>query len=293
MIPKRWKAWAACAMVLGLGLFSATGGCTIHVGEAQLFHPQRVVADPRGLDDVQPFEAVMDDGVHLRGWRVVFPNADGSMLFFAGNADTTAWRLGHLRHLARILRLNVVAVDYRGFGASEGVPSLARCSKDALAVHDALVARDPGLPVGIYGYSIGTGFSSQLAVRRPPRFLVLQAPPTSCGEVVAFWDKNLPWYVGWLITLKPDPALLDPSLKPVEFIPQVTCPMLVVHGTVDTVIPYAMGEKMFEKAGSKDKEMLALPGKGHNDMDPKDPRIDAALGRMMEKVRAKRQDPSR
>lgn len=280
-----WKAGVRIACVLaGLVLPAVCGGCTVAVSEAQLFHPQRVVADPRGAADVHPFEAVMDDGVRLRGWKVADPQADGSLLFFAGNADTVAWRLGHLRHLAHSLHLDVYAVDYRGFGASEGAPSLARCAKDALAVHDLLAARSPGRPVGLYGYSIGTGFASQLAAKRTPRFLVLQAPPTACEEVIAFWDKHLPWYL-WFVTLKPEAALLDPALRPVDFIAKVECPLLVVHGTADTVIPHAMGLRMFEKAGSRRKEMLGLPGLGHNDMSPRDPRIDAALGRLMDAVR--------
>lgn len=278
----------AVILALAAFLFLATGGCVVRIKEADLFHPNRAVADVRGLPEIQPFEVKLEDGVRVRGWRVECPAADGNLLFLPGNADTAAWRLQHAMHLAKVMRLNVFVVDYRGFGASEGTPSLSRCAKDVLTVRDVIQNQDPQHPMGIYGYSIGTGFASQLAVKRPPDFLVLQAPPTSCEEVIAFWDTRLPWYAGWLVTLKPDPALLDPALRPVDFITQVKCPLLVIHGTADQVIPLVMGEKMFAAADSKQKEMLVLPGLGHNNMDPKDPRIDAALQRLMEQVRGKK-----
>ena len=96
--------------------------------------------------------------------------------------------------------------------------------------------------------------------------LVLEAPPASCPEVIRSWNPQLPWYLRWFVTLVPDPALADPAMQPIAMIADVRCPLLIIHGGCDTVIPQAQGRALFERAGATAKRFVALPRAGHNDV---------------------------
>jgi len=255
-------------LLLLVGLMLSLG-CTRVVRENELFHPRadRAPAPPQGEEVRLP----RPDAV-LGGRLLLRDPARPLLLYCPGNAETVADNLPKLAWLARTYALNVACVDYRGYGASSGVPTLATVADDYLAIHDWLRARVPDVPLIVYGRSIGTGMGAWVAANRPVAALVLEAPPMTGPEVIAVWSRTLlPWYVRWFMRLEPDPTIRAFDRYPLQVVPRVTCPLLVLHGDRDATIPAELGWRVYQAAGSQDKRWVLVPGAGHNDL-----RIDRA-----------------
>ena len=272
---------SALVMMFALTALTFASGCARVVREAELFHPH-----PDQPGTVRSGEAVQvprSDAV-LGGCLFLSDSSRPMLLYCPGNAETVGDNLPKLTWLARTFALNVVCIDYRGYGASSGVPTLAAVADDYLAIHDWLRARFPGVPLIVYGRSLGTGMGAWVAANRPVAALVLEAPPTTGPEVIAVWSRTLlPWYVRWCVHLEPDATLRAFDRYPLQVVPRVGCPLLVLHGDRDATIPAELGRRVYEAAGSSAKRWLLVPGAGHNDL-----RIDRqpALGALTEFIAA-------
>ena len=172
-----------------------------------------------------------------------------------GNAEDAANSLFALRYLAR-RGFTVACVDYPGYGLSDGTPDEEGCYRNVHRLYDWLVEKRGFKPedVIVDGFSIGTGPATELAATKPVGGLVLEAPFLSAPRVVT------------RIRLLPiDPF---PNLKMIK---DVKCPVLVIHGTDDSVIPHGHGKELFELA-NEPKRFIPVEGANHNDlvftMDP-------------------------
>src|SRR3989344_5971648 len=134
------------------------------------------------------------EGHHLQGWFLAGKNvmlsgasqASGdearrpTIIFFGGNAMRLDYAISTLQHL-REEKINLLLVDYRGYGLSEGKPSAEALKADAEKVFDA-AASHPLVDkehISAWGYSLGTGVATYLASVRPVEKLILFAPFTS------------------------------------------------------------------------------------------------------------------
>ena len=219
-----------------------------------VFFPSRVLyATPadEGLrfDDVR-LEA--DDGVSLHGWFVPAPDARLTMLFLHGNAGNISHRLDSLR-LFHELGLSTLILDYRGYGRSAGGPSEEGTYRDATAAWRYLV-EERGIPpqrIVVFGRSLGGGVAVWLASQETPRALIVESTPTSIPDMGAGVYPFLP--VRLLARIHYD------SLRR---IPEVGCPVLVVHSREDEIIPFEHGRRLFS-AAREPKAFLAIRG-DHN-----------------------------
>ncbi|WP_269514627.1 alpha/beta hydrolase [Brevundimonas subvibrioides] len=148
--------------------------------------------------------------------------------------------------------MGFLAIGYRGHDGSTGRPSEAGLHTDARAAYDWLVRRTPADHIIIHGFSLGTGVATRLAIERPARALILEAPYTSTADIAA---KAWPWLpVRWL--------MLD-QYRSRDIIDQVGMPVLIVHGDHDSVIPFAQGQTLFDLARSP-KRMVRMVGSNHS-----------------------------
>jgi pimeloyl-ACP methyl ester carboxylesterase len=151
----------------------------------------------------------------------------------------------------------VFAVDYRGFGQSTDVaPTEAYAYEDAEAAWDYLASVAPNRPRYIVGHSLGGAIATELARRRPDaKGLVLEATFTSVADMVS----ESKW--GFL----PVSLILTQRFDTLAKIPEVKIPVLITHGTNDSIVPYSMGEKLFEAARSP-KRFIKVEGAGHHNL---------------------------
>lgn len=176
------------------------------------------------------------------------PTAMFTLLVSHGNAED----LGDIHDWLEDLRsagFSVLAYDYEGYGTSEGRPSEKATYNDESAAYDFL-AINLGTPpdrIIVFGRSVGTGPAVQLATRRPVAALALQSPFLSAFRVLT------------RVPLLPFDRF--PNYKRIR---HVHCPVLIMHGTSDSVIGFWHGQRLFELA-NEPKQFVAVSGADHNE----------------------------
>lgn len=173
-----------------------------------------------------------------------------TLLYTHGNAED----LGDVLEMAdgwQNKGFGVMAYDFPGYGRSTGTPRESTCEEAIEAAWNHLTISRGIIPskIIIVGRSVGSGPSVWLAERKRSAGLVLISPFTSVFAV--------------RIPVPIFPRDRFPSLKR---IPQVKCPLLVIHGEEDTLIPASHGQKLVAAARVADKKFLGIPGAGHNDL---------------------------
>jgi len=176
-------------------------------------------------------------------------------LWFHGNAENIGHGLEHLGFYAR-LGVNVLAVDYRGYGKSEGSPNEAGVYRDADAAFDYLIRERHIQPknIFVFGHSLGGAVAIDLASRRECGGLIVQSSFTSVRDI-ARRTFRIP-------LLEYIPKSQFNSLAKIR---QIRAPILILHGTRDETVPYSMGQRLFA-AAPEPKCFFPIEGAGHNDV---------------------------
>lgn len=209
-----------------------------------LFYPD--LASGRAPVGTQKVRAA--DGNEIAVFHLPNPAAGFTLWFFHGNAED----LGDLEPTLRALRdagFAVFAFDYPGYGVSTGRPSERSIYAAARAARDYL-RKELGVPASrtlLYGRSVGGGPAVQMATEERVGGLVLQSAFTSVYRVLTRW-RLLPF------------DMFENERK----MNRVTCPVLVMHGEADEVIPFHHGQSLFA-AAPEPKRSFWVPGARHND----------------------------
>jgi uncharacterized protein len=153
------------------------------------------------------------------------------------------------------LGFSVLAIDYRGFGkSSPGLPSEGTAYEDARAAWDWLAARYPDRPRYIFGHSLGGAIAIDLATQVPDESgTIVEGTFTSIPDVAS----TMKW--GWL----PFSLLVTQRFESVKKVGRIGSPLLVVHGSGDSLIKPELGRKLFEAAKGR-KEFLLVDGGSHH-----------------------------
>ena len=161
------------------------------------------------------------------------------------------------------IRCNFLVFDYRGFGPNPGRATEEGTYTDAAAALAWLYARADVDPATIfyYGFSLGTGIATGLALREPPRGLILRAPFTSVRAMATGRHPKI------RAALALAPWLPLTNYDTLRKIRGYEGPLLVMHGDADTTVPEYMGQQIFEAAPGP-KRYVAFPNSGHSDVSP-------------------------
>jgi uncharacterized protein len=218
-----------------------------------------------------------DDGLTLQGWFIAAEGEDAGerlpaddrhplVIYFPGNGGNRSYRLKEIRQLTG-LGCHVLYFDYRGYAGNPGKPTEADISRDARGAWDYAVETLGARPdrIVIWGESLGGGVATGLAHELctegiAPGGLILRCTFTSLADAGSY---HYPWLpVRWV--------LIDryPSIERIGYI---NCPLLMVHGQEDEIVPFEQGKRLFDAAPATSqtgiaKRFLELPQAGHNDM---------------------------
>jgi fermentation-respiration switch protein FrsA (DUF1100 family) len=256
---RRAGAWIVAAY-LCLSLYACT------MADRMIFQPQ----PPSYADSADIIKVEVEDGQRISAVYLPNPDADLTVLYSHGNAED----LGDIAPFLRSLHdhgYSVFAYDYRGYGTSDGKPSEKNAYRDAEAAYAYVTGglRVPPERVAVHGRSLGGALACYLAAERPVGGLVMQSSFVSAFRVVTQY-----------------PLLPFDKFRNLRRIGQVECPVLVMHGTADRVIPEWHGRKLFA-AAPEPKLYLPLEGADHNDpVWQRYPEYWQALDRLAEEVRA-------
>lgn len=220
--------------------------------ERLLFFPTKVPADFR-YPFAQPYTETMLPVASAALNVVHFPHstAKGVILYLHGNGDIIA-RMEPLADFFLELGYAVVIPDYRGYGKSTGtITNEQELHDDMAAVYRYVQELYPENQITIYGQSMGSGFAARLAAEHRPARLILESPYDSIRAMAA---REFPWLPRFLLKYQ---------LRTDLVLPAVTCPVYLIHGTADPVIPYIASEILYPLIQGE-KELLTVPGGGHN-----------------------------
>ena len=218
------------------------------------FPTKTITATPATIGlEYEPVQIKTEDGYKLSGWFIPVENAADVVLFFHGNAGNISHRLESIAFFHR-LGLNVLIIDYRGYGQSEGWPNEAGTYRDAEAAWRYLLEIKGYKPeqIIIFGRSLGGAVAAWLAQQHPPKALILESTFTSVPDMGASQFPFLPVR-----------TLARVQYNTQARLSHLHIPVLIVHSPDDDVIPYSHGRQLFD-AANEPKEFLQLLGR-HND----------------------------
>lgn len=260
----------AVLLVLLCGLAAA---CTrFNVTENYFFYPgfsalsNRALADP-GLPpgySLEPIEFLARDGTHLHALFSKHPGAPVVLYFGGDNFRIGTYGIDAARDFSWA-GLSVFMVDYRGYGESQGRPSLAALKSDALAAYDYLAARPDmrGRPIIVHGHSMGSFIAPYVADHRPVTALVLESTATNAQDWV---HSQIPWYARLFVSVKiaPDIAAQDN----VAALGTYSGPLLLMTGDQDHTTPAWMAKRLYRETATPDdkKVFYLVPGANHDNV---------------------------
>ena len=224
----------------------------------------------------QPAEARFEDcwfhsvdGLRLHGWLLRHPRPRAILLHLHGNAGNLSHRARFAELLSERCGASVMLLDYRGYGRSEGVPTMEGLLRDARAARAYVAARESLREdqIVLVGESLGGAVAVDLAAEDGARGLVLASTFSSLQDVAKTH------YPPFLVSL-----LVSNKLNSASRIGKYHGPLLQIHGAADATIPLAFGRKLFD-AANEPKTLLILPGHDHNSALPEE--FYAALDRFL------------
>lgn len=221
-----------------------------------LFRPEHLSQDFKfeyeNLDFDEHFLDIKP-GVSLSVLRFRTPNPKGIVLYLKGNSKSIkGWgkfAIDFVRY-----RYDVIMVDYRGFGKSTGRRSQQGIKNDLQLVYDKIKEQVDEKYIVLYGRSLGSGFATKLASTNNPRMLILDAPYYSMSKTIGRYLPFLP--------LK---LLLKFPIPNYKWIKYVQCPIHIIHGTSDKLIPFNSSVKL-AAIHPENTVLHPILGGGHNNL---------------------------
>jgi hypothetical protein len=254
-------------LILLIALLAPFSGCT-----QLFFQPHSFLIDTpdkHGIEyRIENFQAA--DGTMLNAWYLPAKTKKGdktkaTILFLHGNAENISTHFRSVEWLPAE-GFNVLALDYRGYGASQGTPSLAGMQLDIDAAMRSLLANkdvDPDRIV-VFGQSLGGALAihyvAHSAYRANIRAVVIDSAFYDYRQITN--EKLAGSFITWPFQWLPWIAI-DNDYSPATSIAAISpLPLLLMHGDQDVVVPPDHSRQLFERAGEP-KELVIIPGAGH------------------------------
>lgn len=253
--------------VVLLALTLILGGCTSLTG--LFFYPQKIwISTPEDFQlEYQDVWLTTADNVQVHSWWIPAQTAgqlvpsDTMVLYLHGNAENISSHAMSVYWLARA-GVDVLALDYRGFGASEGQAMLPAVLQDLEAATAWMRAEYPDKKLVIVAQSIGTALAVNFVAKAAEHYqvdaLVLDAPFARFGSVArSALSSNI---IGWLVW--PFTVLVPSQWDPIKSASAVQIPTLVLHSPEDKVVPYKQGKKLYRAIRAHNSNSCWLDSQG-------------------------------
>jgi fermentation-respiration switch protein FrsA (DUF1100 family) len=216
----------------------------------------RVAPATAGFPEAEEHVLTTADGERVIVWHVPARPGHAVILYFQGNGDFLAGRVGRFSAMTSD-GTGLVVLSYRGYAGSSGYPSEWGILQDAAAAYAFTSARYATDRIVVWGFSLGSGVAVALAGEQKISKLILEAPYTSTADVA-----------GSLLLFRfvPVRLLMRDQFRSGARIARVTASLLIMHGERDSVIPITVGERLFALA-HEPKQFVRFAGGGHENLD--------------------------
>ncbi len=223
-----------------------------------LFFPRKdfTACPPNAFDLFVPSDG--DVSIHCRFYaaRSAWP----WVLLFHGNGEVVS-DYDIITPLYHQKDINLAVAEYRGYGASGGTPAFAHLIKDAHCALKAVKAEldKKGFGEGLYlmGRSMGSVCALELAYHHPDKIrgLIIESGFASVTRLIKHLGLPCP---------HADLAVLEEEC--LEMAGKISVPVLIIHGQEDHLVPVQEARDLFACLGTKQKDLVIIPGAGHNDI---------------------------
>jgi hypothetical protein len=221
-----------------------------------IFRYKKLPADYHFTFD-QPYEEFFlptrgEDSLNLLLFKSPTP-AKGLVLYFHGNASNLQ-RWGNYAVDFTKIGYDVLMLDFRGYGKSTGTPTEVQLYADALLLWDWVKNKYPDTHIIVYGRSLGSAIAAKLASLRPADQLILETPFDQLRGAV-------PLPLQWPLYVLP----LDHQFPTYEVMHLVYCPVTIIHGTNDWVVPLSSAQRLQPFLKETD-QFITIEGGGHRNL---------------------------
>lgn len=221
-----------------------------------MFKPEKLPSDFQfkyEAQNVQEHNLYIGDDVRINGVHFSVPKPKGIVLYLKGNSRSIkGW--GKFAVDFNRLGFDVAMMDYRGFGKSTGKRSEKGIKSDLQRIYDILKSRVKEGHIIIYGRSMGSGFAAKLASNNNPKMLILESPYYSMKKAA---KRYIPFLPASLILRFP--------LTTYKWIKYVKCPIKIIHGTKDRLIPFKSSLGL-ANIRPEITRLYSVIGGGHNNL---------------------------
>jgi len=242
------SSWVSNLLWTGGGLLALGLGTLYYFQDNLLYHPSipGMPKSPRenppgyrspaehGIHNFEEHFLKTEDGATIHAWLLLQPDSASipTVVYFHGNAGNMGFRLPHGSNLYKQCRVNVMMVDYRGYGSSKGTPSEEGLKADGRAVLTALRAHRRVAPdqIVLYGKSLGGAVALALAEERPDEVLAVVLENTFLS-IPAMVDVLMP-----LVKIFKG-LILRIGWRNDRRVSQLTHPILFMSGLADELVP--------------------------------------------------------
>jgi len=225
-----------------------------YVQELFLFHPEKLELDFKYQFEY-PFNEIFldaDDGAIINGLHFQLPKSKGVVFYFKGNTRSIkGWGKYARDFLSK--GYDFFVIDYRGFGKSTGKRTEKNIENDAQTAYKFLLRKYKESEIIIYGRSIGSGFAANLAASNYPKKLILDSPYYSLYHLTKIYLPFLPVA-----------SILNYHIRTYQYIQNVKCPIYIIHGTADKLIPFRHALKLSQL--NKRTHLIRIKDGKHNNL---------------------------
>lgn len=193
---------------------------------------------------------IENDNVKLHAWKLkAVGKKKGTILFLHGNAGNISSHLAAVYWIPRY-GYEVFMLDYRGYGTSSGQTEIRGMHDDVLTTIDYLLRTEK--TIGVFGQSLGASIAIYAVANSPQKekiaFLIADSPFYDYSGIFREKVSNFPPFAPLAYPLS---LLVSDTFSPEKYIERISpTPLLISHGTIDEIVPFHHGEKLFKRAGS-------------------------------------------
>lgn len=249
-------AWLNILFII-FAIYVAISILLYYLQEFFLFKPEKLPAEFQFAyknQVVDEYNLEARDGAIINGLHFKTQNPKGVVLYLKGNSKSIkGWgkfAVDFTRH-----QYDVIMVDYRGFGKSTGRRTQKSIKHDMQYVYNKIRERVSEEYIILYGRSLGSGFATKLASTNNPKMLILDAPYYSLTKVTTRYMPFMPLSL-----------LLRFPMPTYKWLKYVNCPVHIIHGTNDKLIPFKSSVKL-SKIKPKKTRLWPVIGGGHKNLN--------------------------
>jgi alpha-beta hydrolase superfamily lysophospholipase len=244
-------------LIVVIAIYAVISILVYYLQDFFLFKAEKLPADFEFFyenQEIEEYNIETRDGATLNGLHFKIDKPKGVVLYLKGNSKSIK---GWGKFAVDFTRngYDVVMLDYRGFGKSTGRRTQKALKRDIQVVYNKLREQVPEKYIILYGRSLGSGLATKLASVNSPRMLILDAPYYSLTKVAGRYAPFMP--LSWLMKY---------PLPTYKWMKYVQCPIHIIHGTDDKLIPYKTSVKLSKIKPKLTKLYTVIDG-GHKNLN--------------------------